>query len=100
MLWRSNKDEWTSGSRHEFYCGRGIEREILIEVRAFYNSNLHVRLNQKFALALNVEYGRLMGWLHTGQEAAEEMNEPDAPKFYKANVQLGAVNFLPPHTAD
>lgn len=63
--------------------------EPLFEVRAFYNSNLHVRLNQKFALALNVEYGRLKGWLKNGAEAADELGEPDAPQYFGRNVQLG-----------
>jgi hypothetical protein len=68
--------------------------EPLFEVRAFYNSNLHIRLNQKFALALNVEYGRLKGWLRNGAHAAEELGDPEAPKYFGNQAKLCASSLL------
>jgi len=46
-----------------------------MEVRAYMNGNLHIKFNQAFMLALNVEIGRLQGWIHNAQHAAEEMDE-------------------------
>lgn len=46
-----------------------------MEIRAFLNGNLHIKFNQQFMLALNVEVGRLLGWSHTAQEAAHDLNE-------------------------
>jgi hypothetical protein len=55
---------------------------MLMDVRAFQNGNLHIRLNQQFALALNVEMGRLKGWLRTAAEATEELGQPEAAKYF------------------
>jgi hypothetical protein len=75
---------------HEYIHEKLLRGEPLFEVRAFLNSNLHVRLNQKFALALNVEYGRLKGWLKNGAEAADELGEPEAAKFFSSNLRVGS----------
>jgi hypothetical protein len=66
-----------------------MPQEVLFEVRAYRNRNIHLRLGQKFALALNVEYGRLKGWLKNGAQAATELNDKDAPLFFGKNLQLG-----------
>jgi len=72
---------------------------VLFEVRAYQNRNCHLRLNQEFALALNVEYGRLKGWLKTAQDAKDELKSGDkqndtlvdklAVKFFGSHLQLG-----------
>ena len=67
-------------------------KELLFDVRAFKNRNLHLRLNQRFILALNVEHGRLKGWLNSPQEAATELRDPEAAKFFRSNLQLNAGN--------
>jgi hypothetical protein len=41
-------------------------------------------------LALNVEHGRLKGWLRSGQEAARELDEPAAAQYFNSNAQLAA----------
>ena len=61
----------------------------LLKVRAFKNQNLHLFLNQDFMLALNVEYGRLRGWLSSPQDAAKELDEPKAIALYDTNLKLG-----------
>lgn len=77
-------DCWTSGTKHEFWCHNAGKkrREILFDVRAFLNGNMHIRLNQDFALCLNVEFGRLKGWIKSGRHAADELGKPEAAKFY------------------
>lgn len=83
---------WNSGTKHEFYCTRAGRRELFYDAKAFLNSNVHIRLNQKFALALNVEYGRLKGWLKSGAEAAEELQDPEAAKWFNTTLRLGPAN--------
>ena len=68
--------EFTAGGKEEFYCANKAGKTIkLMEVRAYMNGNLHIKFNQAFMLALNVEIGRLQGWIHNAQHAAEEMDE-------------------------
>lgn len=64
---------WSPGEKEEFFYSANSVAKPLFEVRAFLNGNLHIRLAQDFAQALNVEVGRLRGWVANGQEAAEEM---------------------------
>ncbi|MCK9442310.1 MAG: DUF4942 domain-containing protein [Methanothrix sp.] len=76
--------DWEPGKTEEFYS----ENEILLEVKAYKNGNLHVRMNQKFALALNVEYGRLKGWLHSKEEANYELNDNKASEVFNINCNI------------
>ncbi len=85
---RALREKWESGTCETFRCMINGKNEPLVEVRAFYNNNLHVRLNQKFALALNVEVGRLKGWVKSGDEAADELGDQSAKKYFRTLVQL------------
>ena len=64
------------------------ERSLLFDVRAYQNGNMHLRLNQSFMLALNVEHGRLKGWLRTAKEATEELENPKAAQYFTVNKQI------------
>lgn len=74
--------------RNKWINENELPAEPLLEVRAFYNGNLHLRLNQRFALALNVEFGRLKGWLRSGAEAADELADADAANFFNTQLRL------------
>lgn len=54
------------------------------------NGNIHIRFASEFMLALNVEVGRLKGWIHSAQQAAEEMGEELASveRVFKSAYQL------------
>jgi hypothetical protein len=88
------KDIWKPGELQIFTCTKDGRAETLLEVRAHLNGNIHVRMNQQFALALNVEYGRLKGWLTSGTAANEELDEVDAAKYYKTNDLFLSNNIL------
>ena len=83
--------DWESGKTKEFYDADGKD---LMWVRAFKNGNLHVKFNQKLIRALNVEFGRLKGWLKDKQQAADELNIPedDAGAAFGANCQITKDN--------
>jgi hypothetical protein len=86
-------DRWVSGKPRTFtYVTTQGDHEILFEARAFQNGNIHLRLAKKFALALNVEFGRLKGWLRDAGEAATELNDPEAAKFFNTTLRLGGGN--------
>jgi hypothetical protein len=91
-LSRSGRESWTSGQVHEF---RGLERRtrrsvVLVEARAYKNGNIHLRLAPSFILALNVEHGRLQGWLRTREEAVEELADAEAGDYFHANILIGS----------
>lgn len=72
---RSKDFEWESGKLATFVfkdhkTGKKVS---LMEVRAYLNGNLHIKFNQAFLVRLNVEFGRLKGWLKSSKEAADEL---------------------------
>lgn len=80
---------WKSNELHEFYfTNREGKLELLYDVRAFQNGNLHLRLNKNFILALNVEHGRLKGWLNSKAEAISELRDLSAGKYFETNLRL------------
>jgi len=87
---RDDKSQWRSGEKWEFqYIKKGGELGTLFEVRAYQNGNMHLKINQAFMLALNVEHGRLKGWIHTPQEAVEELQDKNAAQYFNNNLKLG-----------
>lgn len=86
---------WAPGQPATFFGTVKGKSAPLLEVKAFKNRNLHVRMHQQLALALNVEVGRLKGWLKSGQHAAEELDDAQAPAFFGTNIQLATHNLLP-----
>jgi hypothetical protein len=81
------KGGWVSGQTKEFYTKDG---KILMAVRAFKNGNIHVKFNQAFIRRLNVEFGRLKGWLRDENQAADELNIPvaEAKTCFTSNRQI------------
>jgi len=90
--------EWTSNSKCEFFCTdlRTGNLITLMEVRAFKNQNLHIKFNQDFMKRLNIEFGRLKGWLKSHGEAADELEvtEEFASECFGTNHQLGKSTLL------
>jgi len=80
---------WESNKKQCFTCVNGDE---LMEVKAFKNGNLHIKFSQKFMKQLNVEFGRLKGWLKDHHQAAEELNikPEEAADFFNTNLQIGS----------
>ena len=65
-----------AGKKEKFICkDKSGKDAVLMTVRAYMSGNFHIKFNQAFMLALNVEVGRLQGWIHNAQHAAEEMGE-------------------------
>jgi hypothetical protein len=78
-------NEWVPGHTEEFLTNSG---DVLFEVKGHKNGNLHMRMNQKFALALNVEYGRLKGWIHSKDQANYELDDNKAEEVFKTNYTI------------
>ena len=62
LLSRSVWHAWTPGQQRTFFCTDKKGQSVtLFDVRGFKNRNLHIRFNQQFILALNVEHGLATG---------------------------------------
>lgn len=89
--------EWTSKAV-KFNCNnmRTGKHEALFDVRAFQNGNMHVRFNQEFLKKLNVEFGRLKGWLKSKEQASEELGIPESEikTMFNGNKKLSQSNAL------
>lgn len=69
--------KWASNKAHDFrYIQSNGSSEVLFSVRAYLNGNLHIKMNPKLALKLNVVAGKLFGWVRSAEEAAAEMEAP------------------------
>lgn len=87
--WESNKPQIFTYFNHTL--GEKVE---LMKVRAFQNGNLHIHFNSDFICQLNVEFGRLKGWLRSPNEAAAELNiaSEHAERLFASNLQLKGSN--------
>lgn len=59
-------------------------------IRGHSNGNVHFQFNQEFIKKLNLEVGRLRGWIKTPQEAAEEFDITleEANNYWKSTYEL------------
>lgn len=84
---------WESGKGNNFSLVNG---GTLMNVRAFKNGNIHIKFDQSFMRRLNIEFGRLKGWVRDWSEAVQEMNIPEeeAKSGFNSLFKLGNVTAL------
>lgn len=89
---RCHNFTWESNKKQVFHYNNNKTGELdtLFECRAFKNGNLHIKFNQKFIRRLNVEFGRLKGWVKSAEEAADEMGikVEEAQSYFGTNKHL------------
>jgi hypothetical protein len=62
--------QWHAGRWQDWLSPDG---KVLFQVKGFANGNLHMRFATDAIMAINVEAGRLLGWLKSPAEAATEL---------------------------
>jgi hypothetical protein len=89
----------------EWKAGKGVDimsldvpkgkEVVLMNVRAHKNGNIHIKFNQRFMVRLNVEFGRLKGWLKTASDASDELGIEieKANDSFKSNLRIGSSDF-------
>ncbi|GIU20984.1 DUF4942 domain-containing protein [Shewanella sp. MBTL60-007] len=89
---RAGDFDWESGKKciFHFYHHTNETKEQLFQIKAFKNGNLHLSFSKSFICKLNVEFGRLVGWLKSKHEAAEELDLPleEVEDCFDSNLQL------------
>ena len=93
LLDNSFNREWKSNSSQDFHDTEGTK---LFTLKAFKNGNLHIKFNQGLIKKLNIEFGRLKGWLKNWKEASDELGIPESEsqKMFKSNYNLLSSVFL------
>ncbi len=84
---------WCSNVLVPFHADYKGSNVVLMEVRGFKNGNFHIKFNQDFLIRLNVEFGRLKGWLRNKQEAAAELDigVDKASEAFSSNLRLAGT---------
>jgi hypothetical protein len=79
--------QWESNKKQFFTSVDGGD---IMQVKAFKNGNIHIKFNQLFIRKMNVEFGRLKGWLKNKVQAANELNIPveEIEAVFNSNHQI------------
>lgn len=87
----SRERKWTAGQREEFETAGGV---VLFEVKGHINGNLHLRFRPQAIKALNVEAGRLMGWIRRREDVVTELGytAEDARVYFNSSRQIEMSN--------
>ncbi|MDD5304749.1 MAG: hypothetical protein PHS14_16765, partial [Elusimicrobia bacterium] len=79
------------GKKYEFFLA---DDSLFMDVRAFLKGTIHIRVDQDFMKRLNIEAGRLNGWVKSPAEAEAEMGVANAGEYFGANFKLKAIPLL------
>jgi predicted RNA methylase/ferredoxin-fold anticodon binding domain-containing protein len=82
---------WSGNEWQDFKNAAG---DTVFQAKAFMNGNMHFRIMPDAIKSLNIEAGRLLGWLQTPADVVRELgySEDDATRFFGMNQKLGATN--------
>ena len=65
-----NRYDWKPGKRVDLTLSDG---NALMDAKAHKNGNLHIRVAKNVLLAINVQAGKLLGWIHSPEQAIKEL---------------------------
>jgi hypothetical protein len=82
--------DWNPGKKKHFYLKNG---DTAFTVKGYIKGTMHFQINQEIMRAMNVEFGKLKGWIKNKRQAAEELGISEA-EAEKAWGSLGPL--LPP----
>lgn len=87
-----NAKAWDYGERISFfYYNHTKEKNLpIFDIKIYQNGNVHLFLAKEFALAINVNVGRILKWIRSPKEASEEMGykEADVMQAFNANFEM------------
>jgi hypothetical protein len=84
---------WRSNVWQDF---RASDGRVIFQVKAFLNGNLHLRFLPEAIKALNIEAGRLLGWLRSPADVVTEMGyTPDEAARWFGSHRLLRASSVP-----
>jgi predicted RNA methylase len=84
---RSRSRQWRANVWQDF---SDVDGRVLFQAKAYINGNIHFRFLPEAIRALNVEAGRLLGWLQNTGDVVRELgySEEEAAAAFGSNHQL------------
>lgn len=98
---RPDSVHWAYGSTTPLCYEKDGIQHTLFEVKPFKNGNFHIKFSQKFMLKLNIELGRLNGWIHSKEQCAEEfgVDVSEVASLYEGyHITSNQAGFLLEHS--
>ena len=85
--------KWKRAEAQKFYTE---DDTLFAEIKVYKNGNIHFKFNQDFMRKLNVEAGRLNGWIKSPKDAEQELGitKQQAVSCFKSNMKLLKSNML------
>ena len=91
----SESENWNDNPNQTFYDEDG---SAIMSCKVFKNGNVHIKFNSLLMLRINLELGRLKGWVKSKPEAQEEMelSESEIEEYVEGgrNYKFSGVEFL------
>lgn len=84
--------------REKYYFRDTLSGDVIFEFKFFQNKNAHIKMSQAFLMSLNVEIGKLKGWINNYKdvEAEFDLREEEAKQYFKNGLELiGMKSSLP-----
>lgn len=89
--WPSRNRTWHSGVWQDF---TDANQGVVFQVKAYINGNVHIRVLPNAMKALNIEAGRLLGWIHAPVDVERELgySADEARALFGSNQQVTATS--------
>jgi len=90
------RGEWETSAAQIYNCTYKGKESQLFKVRTYQNGNMHISFNKQFVQAMNCAFGRLKGWVTSGEEVSKEMGikNKEAEEFYNIDFSIKADQLL------
>ncbi len=82
------EEHFTQGNKHEVICeSLNSKDKVLFEYKMYLNGNTHFKLNKEFLMTLNIEVGKLRGWIKAPEDIQEEfkVSQSKALEYFKTS---------------
>jgi len=87
---------WDAGKENDFYMNSGDGEKLFMSVRAYKKGTVHIKFNQNFIKALNIEAARINKWINTPADIISETDiEPEfVQHYFNRNFKVG-MHYIP-----
>lgn len=92
MQFNNYYDNYNCEEKQEFGEICDVNGDLFISYKKYKNGNIHLKINQEFMKAFNIEVSRLLGWVKNKEDIKKEFNcnisDEDIKKYYKSYIGI------------